>query len=256
MSGAELRVVVLYPDLLGTYGDGGNGLILVRRAQWRDIDATLVQCPSDEAVPEADIYCLGGGEDGPQVRAADLLRADGTLQRAVARGASVLAVCAGYQIAGNTFPGSDGSSHDGLGLLDVDTTKLEGPRAVGEVLAEVTKVGPLRHLPPLSGFENHGGATVLGPMAQSLARVTSGIGNGGGDRSEGALVGKVVGTYLHGPVLARNPELADYLIATALDREGPLPPIDDREETALRAERMGASARQSGTKSRRQTARR
>ncbi len=256
MSTEALRVVVLYPDLLGTYGDGGNGLILVRRAQWRDIDATLIQCSSDEAVPEADIYCLGGGEDGPQVRAAELLRADGTLQRAVTRGAAVFAVCAGYQIAGNTFPGADGSSHEGLGLLDVDTTKLEGPRAVGEVVAEVTKVGPLRHLPPLSGFENHGGATVLGPMAQALARVTSGIGNGGGDRSEGAVAGKVVGTYLHGPVLARNPELADFLLAAALGRESPLPPIDDSEETALRAERMQAARGQSVTRSRRKMARR
>ncbi len=102
---AALRVVVIYPDLLGTYGDGGNGLILAERARWRGIASDLIYAPSDGAVPEGDIYCLGGGEDGPQVRAARGLIDDGTLARRVESGATVLAVCAGYQIVGEQFPG-------------------------------------------------------------------------------------------------------------------------------------------------------
>ncbi len=104
-----MRIAVVYPDLLGTYGDGGNGLILARRAQWRGIEAELLQAPSDAPLPEADIYCLGGGEDGPQVRAARSLIEDGVLRRRAAEGAVILAVCAGYQIVGQSFPGADGA---------------------------------------------------------------------------------------------------------------------------------------------------
>ena len=112
---APLRIAVIYPDLLGTYGDGGNGLILARRAEWRGREVELLQAESDAALPAADIYCLGGGEDGPQVRAARSLIDDGMLRRRVHDGAVVLAVCAGYQIVGTAFPGADGTSHDGAG---------------------------------------------------------------------------------------------------------------------------------------------
>jgi hypothetical protein len=233
-----LRIAVVYPDLLGTYGDGGNGLILARRAEWRGHQASLLQASSDAPLPEADLYCLGGGEDGPQVRAARSLAADGTLTRRVADGAVVLAVCAGYQIVGRSFPGADASAHDGLGLLDITTAKGEGPRAVGEVVAESALV------PTLTGFENHGGRTTLGPGATALATVTSGIGNGDGSGTEGAWSGRVLGTYLHGAVLARNPALADLLLAWALDLEpGELGPLDDGAATALRDERLGAPGR-------------
>src|SRR3984957_17337666 len=120
---SPLRIAVVYPDLLGTYGDGGNGLVLARRAEWRALEVVLTQAPSDAVLPEADIYCLGGGEDGPQIRAARSLMEDGTLARRAAAGAVVLAVCAGYQIVGRSFPGADGSPHEGLGLLDVVTAK-------------------------------------------------------------------------------------------------------------------------------------
>ncbi|MGH9093499.1 MAG: glutamine amidotransferase [Acidimicrobiales bacterium] len=235
-------MVVVHPDLLGTYGDGGNGVVLARRAAWRGLPVQLLEATSDRPLPEADLYCLGGGEDGPQVRAAETLRRDGTLARAVDRGATVLAVCAGYQIAGRTFPGADGRPRDGLGLLDVATAKGGGPRSVGEVLAEPVAPGPSGHtLPTMTGFENHGGTTALGPGATPLARVVAGVGNGGGDGTEGAWAGHVVGTYLHGPVLARNPALADLLLAWAT---GSAPaPLDDAEEQALRAERLAATRR-------------
>jgi hypothetical protein len=236
VSGA-LRVAVVFPDLLGTYGDGGNGLILARRAEWRGFDVELLQAASDAPVPEADIYCLGGGEDGPQVRAARTLIDDGTLAARVAAGAVVLAVCAGFQVVGRSFPGATGETHEGVGLLEIDTVKGTGPRAVGEVVAEVEG---LEAVPALTGFENHGGVTARAEGTAALGRVTAGVGNG--DGSEGARRGRVVGTYLHGPVLARNPALADVLLSWALD-DVALAPLDDRAAESLREERLGATRR-------------
>ena len=228
----SLSVVVVHPDLLGTYGDGGNGMVLVQRARWRGIDAQLLEARSDAPLPTGDLYCLGGGEDAAQTASAARLRADGVLAKAVERGVPVLAVCAGYQVVGRTFSAADGRPLPGVGLLDVTTEKGAGRRAVGEVLAE-----PLAGtLGLLSGFENHGGLTARGPGAAPLARVEAGVGNG--DGTEGAVCGRVVGTYLHGPVLARNPSLADLLLSWATDRT--LDPLDDAEVSALREERIAA----------------
>jgi CobQ-like glutamine amidotransferase family enzyme len=239
---SALRVCVVYPDLLGTYGDGGNGEILTKRALWRGIDATLLLASSSAPLPAAELYCLGGGEDGPQVLAADRLRADGQLARSIADGAVVLAVCAGYQIMGEAFPDARGVAHEGLGLLGLTTTKGTGPRAVGEVAAEVLAMeeGGLG-LGPLSGFENHGGISQLGPGTAPLARVLSGVGNDG-HGTEGAVAGRLVGTYLHGPVLARNPELADQLLSWATGR-AELEPLDDVLAHDLRHERLASLSR-------------
>jgi CobQ-like glutamine amidotransferase family enzyme len=241
-----VRVVVLFPELLGTYGDGGNAVVLARRLTWRGIDAEVVTVEADDPVPDdAELYLLGGGEDGPQAEAARLLGRDGPLHRAVDGGAVVLAVCAGMQIAGRTFPGADGSTVEGLALLDVETVRTGEARAVGELLVTAD---PSLGLPPLTGFENHGGRTRLGPAATALGTVTAGVGNGSvsavgaGPATEGAITrrgaGRVVGTYLHGPVLARNPVLADLLISWAVGRD--LEPLDDGEVDALRAERLRA----------------
>jgi CobQ-like glutamine amidotransferase family enzyme len=212
--------------------------VLARRAEWRGHDVTLLGAASDRPLPEADLYCLGGGEDGPQVRAARTLFDDGTLLRRVAEGAAVLAVCAGFQIVGRTFPGAGGDPHEGVGLLDVDTVKPTGPRAVGEVLVDVDPdvLGPL---PTLTGFENHGGATSRSEGTAALGQVVVGVGNGVGDRTEGAVQGRIVGTYLHGPVLARNPALADRLLSWALD-DVSLAPLADDESESLREERLAA----------------
>jgi hypothetical protein len=173
------------------------------------------------------------------VRAAETLRDGNVLQRAAEAGAAVLAVCAGYQIMGNTYPDADGSVRPGVGLLDVDTVKGPGPRAVGEVLAEPFVAA----LAPLTGFENHGGVTGVGEGARALARVRVGVGNGDGSAgTEGAWRGRVVGTYLHGPVLARNPALADRLLGWAVGDDA-LAPLDDAEVEALRAERLVAVRR-------------
>jgi len=175
---SPLTVVVIYPDLLGTYGDGGNGLVLARRAKWRGLDVSLVQAPSDRPVPRGDIYCIGGGEDGPQVRAASTLITDGTLTRSVEDGAVILGVCAGFQLLGREFPDAADRPHDGLGLLDVTTRKGTDLRAVGELVATLEPDAPRSSdgsgLPPLTGFENHGGVTTIGPGALPLARVITG----------------------------------------------------------------------------------
>lgn len=247
---APLVIAVVYPDLLGTYGDGGNGLVLARRAAWRGVDVELVQAESGRPLPNADLYCIGGGEDGPEVRAAEALRSDGGFRGAVEEGAVVLGVCAGFALLGREFPDAAGRVHEGLGLLDVSTTR-GGTRAVGEVLASIDpdapRLAPDRRLPPLTGFENHRGCTAIGPTAKPLAHVVRGVGNGAGDGTEGAWVDRVVGTYLHGPVLARNVDLADLLLGWALVAPGSDPlaldPLEDGDEEALRRERLAAVGR-------------
>jgi CobQ-like glutamine amidotransferase family enzyme len=230
----SLRICTLYPDLLGTYGDGGNAMVLGRRATLRGFAVEMLSVQAGESVPLADLYCLGGGEDGPQVRAAELLRSEGNLANALRDGAVLLAVCAGFQLIGNSFAASNDRQVEGLGLIDVETYRSNEPRAVGEVIATVT-APTLVGIPSLSGFENHGGRTRLGSSVTPLAQVTSGIGNGF-DRSEGAVAGRIVATYLHGPVLARNPQLADHLLSWALDVED-LAPLDDSFHDQLRRER-------------------
>ncbi|HVA44256.1 MAG TPA: hypothetical protein VNF50_12300 [Acidimicrobiales bacterium] len=230
---SAVRVVVVHPDLLGTYGDGGNGLILSRRLQWRGFAVELIEAMSDSQVPASgDVYCLGGGEDAAQHRAAAELAAGNPLGQAVDNGAAVLAVCAGFQVLGHRYPSADGQMRDGLGLIDIETRKGTGRRPVGELV--VTPSSGLG-LPQMTGYENHGGLTSLGPGAQPLGHVDAGIGNGGGDGREGAVVGRVIGTYMHGPVLARNPALADLILSSVV---GTLDPLDDSEAESLRAERL------------------
>jgi CobQ-like glutamine amidotransferase family enzyme len=233
--GGEVGIVHLYPTAMGTYGDGGNLKVLARRLEARGIGARVVTVGLGQPVPErAELYVLGGGEDASQVAAARELRRSGALIRAAERGAAVFAVCAGLQVLGHDFEVSGGEVEPGLGLLDA-TTRRRSPRAVGEVLAE-----PFDGSPLLTGYENHGGGTALGPAAEPLAKVISGIGNGAGgpsgDGTEGAIQGRIVATYLHGPVLARNPALADQLLAMALGAE--LPPLEARFVADLRAERQ------------------
>jgi CobQ-like glutamine amidotransferase family enzyme len=231
---STLRIVWIYPDLLSTYGDRGNLLILARRAALRGIGAETLEVRSDQPLPSnADIYLIGGGEDGPQALAAQRLAADGGLHRAVDAGAAVLAVCAGYQLFGASFF-AKGARCAGLGLLDI--TSDRGPtRAVGEVRGDID---PRLGLPPLTGFENHGGRTHLGPDVTPLAAVTAGIGNDG--RTEGAWHGKILGTYAHGPALARNPAIADLLLQWATGADI-LTSLDDTWVERLRGERLAAA---------------
>lgn len=230
---SRLRVVLLQPLLLGTYGDRGNALVLADRARRRGHNVEIVAVDGAVAVPqEGDLYLLGGGEDRAQTLATHLLRESG-LVRVVEASRPVLAVCAGLQILGHRFTDATGAAVSGLGLLDLTSTRGT-VRAIGEVVAT-----PYDGSPVLTGFENHRGVTVLGPAANPLARVTTGTGNGDPGGTEGVVQGSIIGTYLHGPVLARNPSLADRLLSTVL---GPLDPLDDGLLVRLRSERLRAAA--------------
>jgi CobQ-like glutamine amidotransferase family enzyme len=237
--GRRVEVVLVYQSLLGIYGDRGNATVLAKRLAWRGFDSVLTTVEPGEPLPDTgDVYLLGGGEDAAQISAVKALRVDGGLQRAVDRGAAVLAVCAGYQIVGRSFTvGDDDRVIEGLGLLDVTTTR--GPvRAVGEILSRWT--GHDSDDQWLTGFENHGGYTVLGPDARPLATVEVGVGNCG-DGTEGAVAGTVIGTYPHGPLLARNPALADHVLEIGLGE--PLAPLVRPEVTELRRQRLAAVRR-------------
>lgn len=241
---SAVGVALLFPDLLGTYGDSGNAVILAQRLRWRGVDAQIITVRSGDPVPTGcQIYVVGGGEDLPQAQAARQLGAgqdSGPLRQAVEAGATVLAVCAGVQILGRSFVGPDGREAVGLGLLDCSTRRGEGRRAVGEMVVDpVADLG----LPALTGYENHGGVTALGPGASPLGVVRHGRGNGDGSGTDGVWAGRVIGTYLHGPVLARNPALADRLLSWAV---GDLAPLDDCECEDLRRERFTAASAESG----------
>jgi CobQ-like glutamine amidotransferase family enzyme len=227
-----VRIVLVYPAVLGTYGDGGNAVVLAQRLRWRDVDAEIVPVEIDQPLPEqADLYVLGGGEDSAQTLAVSKL-SDGSLRRAADSGAAVFAVCAGFQILGETWLDGHGNVSPGLGLIDCHTDRLVGSRAVGELLVDADLDG----IGLLTGYENHGGRTVLGPAAKALGTVQAGIGNGAGE-VDGAVQGSVVATYLHGPALARNPALADHLLSQVV---GELSPLDDSDAEELREERLRA----------------
>jgi lipid II isoglutaminyl synthase (glutamine-hydrolysing) len=237
MTGAResaARIVVLAPELLGTYGDWGNALVLAKRLEWRGVASEIVAVRDGAAIPDSgDLYLLGGGEDGPQLLACDEIRRDGGLHRAAERGAVVFGACAGLQLMGTEFHGPDGPV-PGLGLLDCRTAP-GSPRAIGEVL---TQSHASLGVGLLTGFENHGGRTSLGPDAAPVGTVVHGVGNSEETRTEGAWSGKVLGTYLHGPVLARNPRLADLLLTWAV---GALPPLEVPEAEVLHDERVGTA---------------
>ena len=237
----KLSIGLVLPDVLGTYGDDGNALVLRERARRRGIDAAIERILLDDDVPPThDLYTLGGGEDAAQLIAAARLSASPGLQAAAAAGKPIFAVCAGLQVLGHTFR-AHGNEVEGVGLLDITTAPLS-KRATGELAATPTLAGITAELSqPLTGFENHMGATELGPDASPLGRVTRGVGNGADDggKVDGVVQGSVIATYMHGPALARNPELADLLLARALDVPlAELEPLELDAVTKLREERL------------------
>jgi CobQ-like glutamine amidotransferase family enzyme len=219
---------------MGTYGDGGNAVVLRRRLLLRGIPAEIVEITLSEPVPaKLDLYTLGGAEDYAQRLATKhLIRYPG-LQQAASRGAPVLAICAAIQVLGHWYETSAGERVDGVGLLDL-VTSPQPKRTIGELISRPLMDGLSE---PLTGFENHRGGTVLGSAASPLGAVTKGAGNRAGDGVDGAVQGSVVATYMHGPCLARNPQLADLLLSRVV---GDLAPLDIVEVALLRRERLAA----------------
>ena len=248
---AALRLVHLYPDLMSVYGDRGNVLALVRRAEWRGIDVEVNQLSvGDELDPsEADLIFFGGGQDREQeVVSPDFLRQKGeAVRQAVEDGAALLSVCGGYQLLGQSYTTVDGQELPGAGLFDVRS--VPGPkRHIGNVLIETFLDGQPR---TLVGFENHSGRTYLGKGVEPLGRAVVGAGNNGEDHTEGAIYKGAIGCYLHGSLLPKNPWLADRLLMAALQRRRGEPvelaPLDDRLENeahqAVAARIRGAGGR-------------
>lgn len=236
MGESTVRIGLVLPDVMGTYGDGGNALVLRQRLRMRDIDAEIVEITLNDPVPESlDLYTLGGAEDSAQRLATRHLQRYPGMQTAAAKGVPVLAICAAIQVLGNWYETSSGERVDGVGLFDV-TTAPQQVRAIGEVSTTPALPGLTQ---TLTGFENHRGGTTLGASATGLGRVTKGIGNGVGDGLEGVVQGSVIGTYMHGPALARNPELADHLLLAALG-VSELEPLELPEVDRLRRERLRA----------------
>jgi CobQ-like glutamine amidotransferase family enzyme len=241
MAERTLRVCALYPDLMNIYADRGNLLLLERRCRWRGLGFTLTASDLGEELDpgSADLFYIGGGQDRDQrLCARDLasVKRD-ALHEAVARDAVLLAVCGGYQLLGHSYQLGD-ETLPGVGLVELETVRSNGPRLIGNVAIEVELEPGDRRV--LAGFENHGGRTTLGASAQPLGRVLRGHGNNGSDRHEGVRAGSVIGTYLHGPLLPKNAWFADWLIKTALSLAS-LDPLPDRLEDAAHAEALRAA---------------
>jgi CobQ-like glutamine amidotransferase family enzyme len=245
-----VRVGHLYPDYLNIYADRGNIAVLARRAAWRghDLDVTAIGL-GDAIVPGAhDLYYVGGGQDREQLLVAGDLaaKAEPLRDAVVDSGAALLAVCGGYQLLGRGYRGHQGDEMPGVGLLPLETVAGDR-RMIGDVLLECElEPGDRR---TLAGFENHAGRTLLDPGAEPLGRVVSGFGNDGESGFEGCRLDRAIGTYLHGPLLPRNPWLADWLVAQALaHRDGGDPPELDPLPDVLEAEAHDVSAERARTR--------
>lgn len=215
----HLTIAHLYPEQMNLYGDRGNVLALIRRAEWRGIGVTVLAVDIGESwdPADADLLFMGGGEDSHQVRVApDFQRLGERLTAAFERGIPMLAICGAYQLLGRYYETADGRRLAGIGWFAAHTEAGTG-RAIGDAVVEtVLPVEPRT----VVGFENHGGRTYLQPTQQEFARVRLGKGNNGRDGGEGAVRDHVIGTYLHGSLLPKNPHLTDLLLQWALASHG------------------------------------
>ncbi|HUY61668.1 MAG TPA: glutamine amidotransferase [Candidatus Dormibacteraeota bacterium] len=249
-----LRLGHLYPAQMSMYGDRGNILTLQQRAAWRGLTLTVVPLGLGADAGADAQTChgvfFGGGQDRDQVALAEDLRTHkgAALRALVAAGAPLLAVCGGYQLLGSHYTTADGVTVPGLDLLPL-WTQAGARRLVGNVVVAPDPqlgLGAAR----LVGFENHSGRTHLGPGCRPLGHTVVGEGNNGEDGGEGVWAGTVVGTYLHGPVLPRNPALADWWLRAACRQAGlpdQLTPLDDGWELAAQAEGVERAARERGS---------
>ena len=245
-----MKIVVghLFPDYLNIYADRGNMAVLARRAAWRGHELEVRGLGADDEVRpgEHNLYYIGGGQDREQELIAPALAAHGEALRSAAEaGAALLAVCGGYQLLGRFYRDQSGDELPGVGLFPLHTVAGER-RMIGDVLLECELEPGERRT--LAGFENHAGRTYLDEGAQPLGRVLAGFGNDGESGYEGCRVGRAVGTYLHGPLLPRNPWLADWLLAQAIAHRTGETPDFERLEDDLEAEAHEVSAARARTR--------
>lgn len=242
-----LTIAWLYPDLMSTYGDRGNVICLQKRCQWRGIGATIENITLETPVSklkQCDLIFMGGAQDRQQKLAGqDFLEHKGPVVREmIERDIPALFVCAAYQFVGHFYKPYQGDKIPGAGIFDLYTVHPgdQAKRLIGNVTATVsgmfdlytkTKKWPIIEI---VGFENHGGRTYLGEKVSQFSHVTEGNGNNGEDMTEGALYKNAIGSYFHGPLLPKNPHIADWLIAKALEvkynKKIPLSPLDDELE--------------------------
>lgn len=227
----ELVIVSLYPRDMNIYGDRGNVLALARRARAHGFEPRVVEVNPGDPWPErTDIVLGGGGQDSGQGRvAADLSSRGDALRSLAERGTPMLMICGLYQLFGRRFVTHTGEELVGIGVLDVETRGGD-ERMIGNIVIESEEFGEI------IGYENHSGDTVLGPGSRPLGRVTQGAGNNPRDGVEGARAGNVIGSYLHGSLLPKNPAISDFLIGTAARlRYGAFEPRAGVDPTAERA---------------------
>lgn len=242
----EITICHLYPDLMNLYGDRGNIFVLIKRAEWRNINVKLLSISIGDNVPQdVDIFFMGGGQDREQrLIVPDLLNRKGErLILSAEDGTVFLGICGGYQLFGHYYKPKDSPKLEGLGILDIYTEAGE-KRFIGNVLVK-SSVEDYKDL-TLVGFENHSGRTYLGKNAKPLGEVIKGFGNNGSDKTEGAYQNNVFGTYLHGPLLPKNPWFADLLIEKALSRkygDVKLLPLDDSLELKAHKKAIEITAR-------------
>lgn len=237
----ELKICHLYPDVLNLYGDRGNILTLRRRLEWRGLGVSVEEKPigSDASLTGFDLIFIGGGQDFElEALLEDLHRGkDAALRSAIADGVAVLAICGGYQMLGTYYETHDGQRCDFIGAIDFYTAGGE-QRMIGNY---VYRCGAESGGSTVVGFENHSGRTYLGAGVQPLGTVIKGFGNNGADKTEGVRCRNVFGTYSHGPLLPKNPELCDTILQTALERRygrAELEPLNDSAENHAREEML------------------
>ncbi len=217
----KLSVAWLYPDLMSTYGDRGNMIVVQKRCEWRGIEVNIKEMTLEtdsRELKSADLIFMGGAQDRQQKLVADdfLGQKAEIVKQLIDEDIPALFVCAAYQFMGHYYKPYQGAKIPGAGIFDLYTEHPgdQAQRLIGNVVAELIHF-ELRKT--IVGFENHGGRTYLGPKLRPLARVITGYGNNGEDGSEGAIYKNAIGSYFHGPLLPKNPHLADWLIQKALE---------------------------------------
>ena len=241
----KLIIGWLYPDLMSIYGDRGNIIVLQKRCEWRGIEVEIKKIGLESSAKDlksCDMLMMGGAQDSQQtIVAKDLEKKKSALSDMIEAGIPGLYICGGFQFLGKYYKEADGTVIDQLGVLDVYTENPGGKRLIGNIAIEVTGIDLSNVIPAKAGiqekewipdqvrndriifvgFENHGGRTRLGPEVKPLGKVLKGYGSNAEDGLEGAVYKNSIGTYFHGPILPKNPELADWLIAKALERKYP-----------------------------------